>query len=404
MQRYLEKDGRALATDFLNLDAPVKGVRDGLEDYAAFEWWLEMDATRRAFGNDTPWRGFPARTWKHYILSPNPEDGIELGTLRRLATAWANENFPDFEVAIVYHDDNENGIPHAHVIVNNTNLATGHRIQEPDPRAVKRSVQKLAREMGLSCFKDTAVPASPGRVSQTRPKQKVHVGKAERELEAKGEYSWVADIRARVSIARMVSRNEKEFRSVLATLDVTVNDNSPKAARRDWVYAFEESPTKKVSGEKLGLTYGKHALEQRFELGGIGRLGDAAEREIYRIAARAYQVNDIAELRELSDAMAVCETVGARSIEDLKASASDPPKGLDAEKIAAAIEFVSERSLIPAERKPEIQKPVKTVQSKPWEKNRPSWMKPGKETEKNREQAQRHSANRNDERGDRDAR
>lgn len=39
VQRYLEKDGRALATDFLNLDAPVKGVRDGLEDYAAFEWW-----------------------------------------------------------------------------------------------------------------------------------------------------------------------------------------------------------------------------------------------------------------------------------------------------------------------------------------------------------------------------
>ena len=22
-----------------NLDAPVKGVRDGLEDYAAFDWW-----------------------------------------------------------------------------------------------------------------------------------------------------------------------------------------------------------------------------------------------------------------------------------------------------------------------------------------------------------------------------
>ena len=39
VQRYLEKDGRALATDFLNLGAPVKGVRDGLEDYAAFEWW-----------------------------------------------------------------------------------------------------------------------------------------------------------------------------------------------------------------------------------------------------------------------------------------------------------------------------------------------------------------------------
>ena len=403
VQRYLEKNGRALATDFLNLDAPVKGVRDGLEDYAAFEWWREMDETRHAFGNDMPWRGLPARTWKHYILSPNPEDGIDLGTLRRLAKAWASENFPDFEVAIVYHDDNANGIPHAHVVVNNTNLATGHRIQEPDPRAVKRSVQKLAREMGLSCFEDAA-PANNGKAIHARSRQKVHIGKTERELEAKGEYSWVADIRARVSIARMVSRNEREFRSVLGALDVTVSDNSPKAARRDWVYAFEDHPARRVSGEKMELLYSKQALEHRFQLGGVGRLGDATERQIYEIAASAYEVNDIAELRRLSDAMAVCEMVGARSIDDLKAVGPDLPRGLDEEKLAAAISFVSERSLLPSERKPVMQHPPQRHEEKPWEKNRPSWMRAGKSTEGDREQAQRRSDSRDDGRGNRDAR
>ena len=93
-----------------------------------------MDRTRAAFGNDAAWNGHRARTWKHYILSPNPTDGIELPRLRGFATAWAKENFGDYEVAIVYHDDNEGRIPHAHVVVNNTNLATGRRIQEPDPR------------------------------------------------------------------------------------------------------------------------------------------------------------------------------------------------------------------------------------------------------------------------------
>ncbi|WP_418864244.1 relaxase/mobilization nuclease domain-containing protein [Slackia exigua] len=299
VQGYLEKNGRALATDFLNIDAPVRRVWDGLEDHAAFEWWREMDSTRHSFGNDAPWNGQRTRTWKHYILSPNPEDGIGLGTLRRLVIVWAKENFSDYEAAIVYHDDNENGIPHVHVVVNNTNLVTGRRIQEPDPKAVKRSVQKLAREMGLSCFEDAAGPAKAENAKQARTRQKVHVGRAERELEAKGEYSWVADIRARVSIARMVARNEEEFKSVMKAMGPAVEDNSANAPWRDWVYSFDDRPTLRVSGKKMGLSLGKEHLARRFASGSMGRLADATEREVFRIAARAYEVGDIAELKKL---------------------------------------------------------------------------------------------------------
>lgn len=91
IQRYLEKGERALATDFVNIDVPVKGVRDGLEDYGSFDWWREMDQTRSDFGNDIPWNGQRARTWKHYVLSPDPKDGIDLAKLRRLSVAWAKE-------------------------------------------------------------------------------------------------------------------------------------------------------------------------------------------------------------------------------------------------------------------------------------------------------------------------
>ena len=139
IRRYLERGGRALAVDLLNLGDPAL-----CEDWAA-----EMDRTRRLAGNDRAWGSRRARTFKHYVVSPSPEDGVGLDTLRELATEWARRSFPDHEVAIVYHDDNEHHVPHAHVVVNNTNLETGRRLQDPDPGALNGSLQEVSRELGL---------------------------------------------------------------------------------------------------------------------------------------------------------------------------------------------------------------------------------------------------------------
>lgn len=372
--RYLERGGRALATDFLNIDAPVSGVRDGLEDHGRIDWWREMDRTRAAFGNDAAWNGHRARTWKHYILSPNPEDGIELPRLRRLATAWAKENFGDYEVAIVYHDDNDGRIPHAHVVVNNTNLATGRRIQKPDPRAVKRSVQRLARDMGLSCFEDAPHPAAHWRVRTARPRQRVHIGRAERELASKGAYSRVSDIRSRVAIARMVARSVGEFASVLDAMGVTVSENSAKAARRDWVYALADHPTRRVGGERLGLSFSRESLERRFAVGAAGRLADAAERRLYEAAQEACDLGDVEELRRLADAVSVYEAVGARSMDDLAHAMDRLPEGLDAARAAEAVAYVSEKGLLPRHGARRVQR-REGAPSKPWEKDQPAWMR-----------------------------
>ena len=404
IQRYLEKDDRSLATDFVNIDVPVKGVRAGLEDFEPFDWWREMDQTRRDFGNDTPWNGQRARTWKHYILSPNPDDDIDLGMLRRLTVAWVQENFNDYEVAIVYHDDNANRIPHAHVVVNNTNLATGYRLQEPDPRAVKRSIQKLAKGMGLSWFEDAPHPGDADQTPGVVSKQRVHVGRAEKELEDKGEYSWVGDIRARVSIARMIARNEDEFRSILKAMGLDVKDNSARASRRDWIYSFVDRPTLRVSGEKMGLSFGKEHLSHRFASGSLGRLTDATEREVFRIASEAYEVGDIAELRKLSDAVSVCEALGAQSIDDLIAAESRLPRGLNPAKLAAAVEYIARKELLPTSRMPVIQESRRNTQQKPWEKNQPNWMKDRKLDDRRQEQPSQRQQSSNRDRRNRDAR
>ena len=150
IRRYLTKEGRALAEDYINLEPSVPG--------RPFDWAEAMDRTRRLYGNDSAWRGRRARTYKHYVVSPDPKDRVSLDGLRALATGWARECFPDHEVAIVYHDDNAGGIPHAHVVVNNTNLETGRRLQDPDPKALARSLQGVAESLGMSPLE--AVPRS----------------------------------------------------------------------------------------------------------------------------------------------------------------------------------------------------------------------------------------------------
>jgi len=313
--RYLTKKDRALAEDYLNIDAP-EGAR-------GFDWAAVMDETRRAFGNDIPWRGKRVRTYKHYVISPDPKDGASLSALRELATAWAEEHFSEFEVAIIYHDDNERGIPHAHVVVNNTNIETGRRLQDPDPKALAESLQSIAERQGLTTLRPPEATGVAARAQRRNPKRapetyrSEYVRRAEQELVDRGEYSWTADIRARVRIARTVSRSEAEFRGILSAMGVTVSDNSPRAQRRDWIYAFADRPARRISGERMGLAYGREHLEPLLRAGGIRRLEDAGERAIAEIAKRAVEVGNLEKLRSLSDAVALIEASRARCTADL---------------------------------------------------------------------------------------
>lgn len=342
--RYLTRKNRALASDYINIDVP-EGIRE-------FDWAETMDATRRSFGNDLPWRGKRVRTYKHYVVSPDPKDGIALEALRGLATSWAQEHFSEYEVAIVYHDDNEHGIPHAHVVANNTNIETGRRLQDPDPKALAASLQELAEAQGLSALRPPEATGVAARAQRRSPKRapetfrSEYVRRAERELTERGEYSWTADIRARVRIARTVSRSEAEFRSILDTMGVTVADNSPKVERRDWIYALASHPSRRISGERMGLAYGCERLEPLLRSGGARRLEDAGERAIAAIAKRAVAVGDLEELRNLSGAVALIEASHARCLDDLDALLE---KGGD-KATPQLVGYVKEKGLLPEKR------------------------------------------------------
>ena len=317
--RYLTKDDRALAADYLNIDVPD---RDGV----TFDWAAVMDDTRSRWRNDTPWGGRPCRTYKHYVLSPDPKDHVSLDDLRELAVSWAREHFSDYEVAIVYHDDNAGHIPHAHVVANNTNIVTGRRLQDPDPKELKHSLQRMAKERGLSDFDSAEKRASArGRV-RPRTLQTEHVRRAEREIAEKGGYSWVADIRARIRVARSVTRNENEFKGLLKSLGVEVEDNSAKARRRDWVFSLSGHPTWRVSGESLGLGYGRESLMRGFSLGAAGHLADASERKAAELARSAVELGNLSELERLSEALAWLKGNRIHTVADLSAKGAGSPE------------------------------------------------------------------------------
>ncbi|WP_303132863.1 relaxase/mobilization nuclease domain-containing protein [uncultured Olsenella sp.] len=194
VKTYLEKRNRALARDFFNLswdEREMQGYDEAMKD--AVEWADEMDATRVRCGNDEPYEGRRARTYKHFIISPDPDDHIDLPVLRELAGAWAMRFFGDYQVAIVYHDDNQNQIPHAHLVVNCTNLVTGNRLHTDNPFELNRALQDMARDRGLNGLSNVmehdeglsrlAAKDEPEKTARTM--QPTYMSRPERELVGK---------------------------------------------------------------------------------------------------------------------------------------------------------------------------------------------------------------------------
>ena len=226
VQRYLERNNRAIGHDFLNLSIDTRdALMQAAFDTPSFDWSHEMDELRSFYGNDRPRGNKSALTFRHYVISTDPNDKIDLERLRELTLKWISKHFEDYQVAIVYHNDNESAIPHAHVVVNNTDLRTGKRLHIPQPKELNRSLQNMAQEMNLRYFDNTSSwetgYSSKRRGSSTATSQNRYRTKAERRIEKEGGYSWIADMRSRVDVARGIARNQDEFRALLGTMGVT---------------------------------------------------------------------------------------------------------------------------------------------------------------------------------------
>lgn len=237
LQRYLERDGRALMVECINLDK--------LNDQGK-TWSYSMDQTRKVYNNNRSTNGKRARTFNHYVLSPDPQDHVSAEELRDFSREWAEQAFPEFEVAIVLHDDNKNGIMHAHIVVNNTNLLTGERLgtylNNCKVREIACLVQDMAKERGWHNFLDqdknqakkevvkaegfqgfSVEQAAQHKRKAFETRQDAYYTKSEQEVLRRMGWSWKEDLRCRIRIAKELSRTEAEFINTLTMLGVQVN-------------------------------------------------------------------------------------------------------------------------------------------------------------------------------------
>ena len=345
-QRYLEKEGRALARDFLNLDAPMEGLGDdGLPEYGVYDWSSVMDGTREKLGNDRPFKGRKARTYKHYVISPDPRDAVSLSRLRSVTVSWVEENFGDYEVAIVYHDDNEHHVPHAHVVVNNTNLNTGRRLQDPDPGALNGSLQRIARDAGLTHF----VGRLDGAARDETHYRRRAVDRTEASLTKRGEYSWVADIRARVDVAKGIAKSSDDFRQALREMGVNVRESASR--KGDWVYSLAGTPSRQVTGSKLGASYTRREVTGWLRSPTRKAPGPVTVRNVREVAAGAIEVKDLRELVALSEAVSVVSKGGFRSLSAMDSAASRmrgmPNREAAVARLERARQYCAEHGILP---------------------------------------------------------
>lgn len=281
IQGYLEKGGRALARDFVNLHTP--------DERRA--WGYFMDRTRTRAGNDVDVAGRTV-TYRHFVLSPDPEDAIDLASLRELTMGWVHHFFGDdvggrgalgaYEVAVVYHDDNALGIPHAHVIVNNTDLDTGRRLHidaADNEGSLPDKLQELAKERGLRYF-DNTVNGEKKRSSAGR-----YYTKIERELIKAGRFSWKEDLRNNIEVAWRLAASAADFESTLKRLHIGFEERDG-----EYLYSHPSNPGSwRCGAYKLGKAFTKGSIERAIS---ISRRNGLPRSDVLRENVEDYVMHD----------------------------------------------------------------------------------------------------------------
>ena len=85
------------------------------------------------------------------MISPDPEDGLDARAVDTLAYDWVRERYGAYQWVIETHIDN--GIPHAHIVVNSVNPVDGRKIHlDDDVQADAMELQRICRDYGYTAF------------------------------------------------------------------------------------------------------------------------------------------------------------------------------------------------------------------------------------------------------------
>ena len=161
---------------------------------------------------------------------------------------------------------------------------------------------------------------------------------------AKGEYSWVADIRERVAVARGTTRTEHDFVALLGRMGVVVEPS--RSREGDWVYSLAETPTRRVTGAKLGSAYTRSSVNSAMRTAMRSASPKAAER-IVRLANGAIEVRDLRALGELARAVGFVSRNRVASLAEMDRAISRSRDGSQVARLTALRESCERYGLLP---------------------------------------------------------
>lgn len=253
---YLARNGRAVTFRSSSIDLDSAG------------WDGQMDATRQVFGKDT------GRKYYHFVISPDPEDGLDAKAVDALACDWVRERYSGYQWVIETHIDN--GIPHAHIVVNSVNPVDGRKIHldDDDVQADAMELQRICRDYGYTAFDNFkftrdedgswyARTPRPDRrrevvFQEARPARR-HMTDAQRRARYSGKKLWTDAMHDDIESALQGCRTWPALERRLAEKGYRININ------RRGVLTFypPEGKGHPVKGYKLDDSYTVEGLRER---------------------------------------------------------------------------------------------------------------------------------------------
>lgn len=253
---YLARNGRAVTFRSSSIDLDSAG------------WDGQMDATRQVFGKDT------GRKYYHFVISPDPEDGLDAKAVDALACDWVRERYSGYQWVIETHIDN--GIPHAHIVVNSVNPVDGRKIHldDDDVQADAMELQRICRDYGYTAFDNFkftrdedgswyARTPRPDRrrevvLQEARPARR-HMTDAQRRARYSGKKLWTDAMHDDIESALQGCRTWPALERRLAEKGYRININ------RRGVLTFypPEGKGHPVKGYKLDDSYTVDGLRER---------------------------------------------------------------------------------------------------------------------------------------------
>lgn len=339
---YLARDGRAQTFD------------SSMATLSAQDWDVVMDETRRAWGKDV------GRKYYHFVISPDPRDKAGVEQVRSLACEWAAERYAGKEWVVETHVDN--GIPHAHVVVNSVDPCDGRKIQisGSDAALDTATLQAMCRNRGLTPISEHGISqdddgvwhaatdrSSRGDWEQDRPREPRaaarHDTDGQRRARRSGAALWTDKMHADIEEAIAGCRTWRGLEASLARIGYRT------AVNRRGVLTFypPEGTGHPIKGYKLDDSYTVEGLRARLaprldgrRLAGLAdaslvpeallpprTLADIVEGRCTRARRRGASE---ASLAATVDALALIRERGYRSLADMAREREEIERRVDA--------------------------------------------------------------------------